>query len=228
MSSSDYRTIARDRLAGNWGNAILVTFVAGLLGGMIVGGGFSFNIDLDEYVLQELPRSVLRILMVLGSIASILALVQFILGGVVRLGYVNYMLKLHDRSDRPDLQDLFSQFHRFGDGFCLALLTGLYTFLWSLLFIIPGIIASFRYAMAPYILAENPDMTASEAIAASKEMMDGHKADLFILELSFIGWQFLNLFTLGIGSFWLNPYMNAAYTAFYRDIAGARIIDAAE
>lgn len=228
MSSSDYRAIARDRLAGNWGNAILVTFVASLLGGLITSSGFDFNLNLDEYVLQDLPRNVLRILMIISSFISLLGLIQLVFGGAVRLGYVTYLLKLHDRNGQPELRDLFSQFYRFGTGFCLAFLMGLYTFLWSLLFIIPGIIAAFRYAMAPYILAENPDMTASEAINASKELMDGNKADLFILELSFIGWQILNVFTLGIGSFWLTPYMNAAYTAFYRDIAGPRIIDAAE
>ena len=72
--------------------------------------------------------------------------------------------------------------------------------------------------MTPFIMAENPDMTASEAIAASVELMKGHKLDLFFLELTFIGWSLLNILTLGIGSLFLNPYMNAAQAAFYKDI----------
>ena len=103
-------------------------------------------------------------------------------------------------------------------GFILFLLEGLYIFLWTLLLIVPGIIASYRYAMAPFILAENPDMTPSEAIDASKEMMDGHKWELFCLDFSFFGWLLLNVLTLGLGSLVLNPYMNAARAAFYREV----------
>lgn len=215
MSSSDYRRIARERLTGNWGIAILAALVAGLLGGAISdGGGFSINVDSE--ILYQLPQEVLTILQWLISISGILGLVCFIIGGTIRLGYCQFLLKQHD-GQPAELKDLFSQFHRFGDGFCLSLLQGLYIFLWSLLFIIPGIVAGYRYAMAPFIMVEHPDMTASEAINASKQMMDGHKAELFFLDLSFIGWALLSVLTLGIGSLWLNPYMSAAYAAFYRE-----------
>lgn len=216
MNSSDYRRIAREKLAGNWGPAILAAFVAALLGGLVIGIGFSFDIEVDEDIFYQLPDIVKTYILTSASIASTLSLVHFIIGGVVRQGYVVYLLRQHD-GRAPELRDLFSQFHRFGDGFCLALLRGIFIALWSLLFVIPGIVASYRYAMAPFILAENPDMTASEAIAASKQMMDGHKGELFLLDLSFIGWSILNVFTLGIGSLWLNPYVNAAYAAFYRE-----------
>jgi uncharacterized membrane protein len=88
-----------------------------------------------------------------------------------------------------------------------------------LLFIFPGIYAAYGYAMTPYILAENPEMTANEAITKSKELMNGNRWRLFCLELSFIGWSLLCiLFTLGIGVFWLKPYMEASFAAFYREI----------
>ena len=77
--------------------------------------------------------------------------------------------------------------------------------------------------MTPFLLVENPEMTAKEAITASKELMDGHKGDLFTLDLSFIGWALLCCFTLGIGVFFLNPYTNAAYAAFYRDLVPAKV-----
>lgn len=223
MTSSDYRTLARDTLHGHWGEAVLVAFVAAIFGGVLVSCVPSFNLKLEG---MDLPPVVLWVLMFYASGTSMLNFVRFILGGTVRLGYATYLLKQYDRRAHNSVGELFGQFNRFGDGFCLAFLSGLYIFLWSLLFIIPGMISYFRYAMAPFIMAENPGMTASQAIDASIELMEGHKAELFFLELSFIGWGILNIFTLGIGSFWLNPYMNAAYAAFYRRISRPSVVDA--
>lgn len=217
MFPSDYRRIARENLAGNWGSSVGVAFVAALLGGL--AGSYGIDLDLDAETLQYisgLPLGELFVKLFSGS--TVLNLVHFILGGPVALGYCTYLLNQYDRT-QPLMQDLFSHFYRFGAGFCLRLLTGLYTALWSLLFVIPGIVASYRYAMAPFILAENPELTASEAITASKEMMDGHKWDLFFLDLSFIGWALLCALTLGIGALWLNPYTHASRAAFYRDIS---------
>ncbi len=189
--------------------------MAALLGGLVTGSGFSTSIEVDSELFYELPSFLRQYITFTASVASILGLVHLIIGGVIRQGYCLYLLKQQD-GQPAELQDLFSQFHRFGDGFCLALLESLYIALWSLLFIIPGIIAAYRYAMAPFILLENPDMTASEAINTSKQMMEGHKGELFTLHLSFIGWDLLCLLTLGIGYLWLNPYQNAAQAAFFR------------
>lgn len=220
MTYSDYRRVARENLEGNWGQSVLVGFVAALLGGLMVSGG-SFNIDIDAELLQELPRFVVQYIALMGSIAGILSLAQFIVGGTIQLGYAKYLLKQHDHA-HFDIHDLFSQFDRFKDGFLQSFLRGLYTFLWALLFIIPGIIKSLSYSMTPFIMAENPDMTASEAIEASKQMMDGHKGELFVLGLTFIGWNLLSALTLNIGNLFLNPYQNAAYAAFYKNLTAPR------
>ena len=95
-------------------------------------------------------------------------------------------------------------------------LKNLYIFLWSLLFIIPGIIKSYEYMMVPYILAENPNIDHKTALQISSEMTTGHKMDLFLLGLSFIGWILLAILTCGIGSLFLNPYMYATYAESYR------------
>ncbi len=114
--------------------------------------------------------------------------------------------------------------HRFGDGFCLNILTAIFVLLWTLLFIIPGIIASYSYAMAPFIMLENPNCGARCAISESKEMMRGNKWRLFCLDISFIGWIILSAFTLGIGYLWLNPYMEVSRAAFYREISGTSYV----
>ena len=213
MTSSDYRRIARENLAGNWGQSILVTFIASVLGALLTGGSFSFNIDAE--MLAELPATLQRYVALLMSVMSFLGLVQFIVGGTVQLGYTKYLLNQYNKASF-DISDLFSEFDRFGQGFLQNFLRGLYIFLWSLLFVIPGIVKTYSYAMTPFIMAENPNMTANEAITASRELMDGHKFDLFLLELSFFGWALLNLLTLGLGSLALNPYIHAARAAFYK------------
>jgi uncharacterized membrane protein len=108
----------------------------------------------------------------------------------------------------------------FWKGFVMQFMTGLFIFLWTLLFIIPGIIAAYRYSMTSYILLENPDMPVMDAIRRSKEMMDGNKGRLFCLDISFIGWWLLCILTCGLGFLWLYPYMNAATVAFYNEVSG--------
>lgn len=215
MYAKDYRRISREKLAGNWGISILVAFLASLLGGAITGS--SFSIDVDTELLQSLPPFLTKLLVLWGSVASTLSLAQLVVGGPVKLGNCHYLLNQQDGTN-ADLKDLFSEFGRWGAGFVLNLLTNLYIFLWSLLFVIPGIVASYKYAMAPFILAENPQMSASEAIKASKELMNGHKLELFCLDLSFIGWSILAALTAGIGYLFLNPYTAASHAAFYRQL----------
>lgn len=93
----------------------------------------------------------------------------------------------------------------------------------QLLLIIPGIMASYSYAMTGYILAEHPELTASEAIAQSKDMMAGNRWRLFCLQFSFIGWDILCALTLGIGNLALRPYRHAAEAAFYRELCGGTV-----
>ena len=97
-------------------------------------------------------------------------------------------------------------------------LSTIYTFLWSLLLIVPGIIKSLSYALTPYIVAEQPELSANESIELSMKMMDGHKMDLFVIWLGFIVLSVLCIFTLCIGYLWLLPYMYAKMAAFYEDV----------
>lgn len=121
--------------------------------------------------------------------------------------------------------DAFEGFYHFWGAFKVTFLAGLFTFLWSLLLIVPGIIKSYSYSMSLYIYAENKDMGALEAINKSKEMMEGHKMDLFVLQLSFLGWTLLGVVTLGIAFIWVIPYMYATYVNFYKSLKPAEFVD---
>jgi uncharacterized membrane protein len=122
------------------------------------------------------------------------------------------------REERANIADLFLGFKRFKDTFLLNFFTSLFVMLWTLLLIVPGIIAAIRYSMAYLIMAENPDMTALESITASKMLMEGHKMDFFSFVFSFAGWFLLGIFTIGIGFLYLVPYYNAAKVEFYEAI----------
>lgn len=239
-----FRSIARKSLRGFWALTIGVTLVAVLL-----GDGFDFVSssstgsrvtyryqDTDCYVttMRSDPAWTLsftlhdffttplvsRTLAVLLPVAAVLAVIQLLIGGAIELGLNRYNLDLLTRENPPAFATLFSRFRIWGRAFGLQLMTSLLTFLWLLLFIIPGIIASYRYILAPYLMAENPDMGVMEAIARSKELMNGNKWRLFCLHISFIGWRLLCMLTLGVGYLWLAPYQNAAETAFYLEVTG--------
>jgi len=227
MRSKDMRRIARESLTGNYWPSVAAAFVAAIFGALMFSSSVSFDIDLEalEQYIGKLPSIATVFAAVIGSVSGTLSLVIFILGGVVQLGYAQYLLKQYHRQER-DIKDLFSQFDRFGQGFLQSFLRGLYSFLWALLFIVPGVIKAYAYSMTPFIMAENPDMKAKDAIKASERLMYGHKWELFCLVFSFIGWHLLNILTLGIGTFFLNPYTNAAYAAFYRNLTNKALPEA--
>lgn len=122
------------------------------------------------------------------------------------------------RFRKVDFGSLFDPFAMFFKLLWLNILIGIYTMLWTLLFIIPGLIASFRYSMAVYIMLDNPEYSASECIRRSKEMMDGKKLDLFVLELSFIGWQLLTV--IPFVDIYVIPYVQTTYANFYNALSG--------
>lgn len=158
--------------------------------------------------------------------SAIYALLLFIVVSIVPLcapamqvGYIKFSNKLV-RKENADASSVFEGLELFGKSLWLYILIGIFTYLWSILFLIPGIIKALSYSMAPYILADNPEMTAREALSVSKELMYGKKSDLFYIILSFIGWIILGYFTLGIAFLWIAPYMQTTMAAFYNDAIG--------
>ena len=138
--------------------------------------------------------------------------------GVFVVGMAVIMTQI-SRFGTSKIETLFDGFRRgIGNNIVASLLVNVFTFLWTLLFIIPGIVKSYSYSMTYYILADNPDMAPTDAINASRKMMDGNKWRLFCLDFSFIGWYLLSILTLGILAFWIAPYNMMARAEFYESI----------
>ena len=250
MKARDFRAKARAALKGKWALAILVCLIAGILGGTVytqldtsAGSALSSRQEnsvkteeleqklddlLDAYntatpAEQKIFATVGKVGLGAVTIGVLGAILRLLIGGAVSFGYATFNLNLVDDRE-ASFGDLFSKMH-IGKGFLMNLLMGLYILLWTLLFIIPGIIKSFSYAMTPYILAENPMLTVNEAITKSRKLMNGNKWRLFCLSLSFIGWDLLAALTFGIADLWINPYKECARAAFYRQICAEKAAD---
>ncbi|MBC2581303.1 DUF975 family protein [Clostridium sp. DJ247] len=144
-------------------------------------------------------------------------IISIILTGPFTLGIISCFIKLV-RKEVFKFENLFDGFKNFTSSFILQILITLFVFLWSLLLVVPGIIAGYRYSMAFYILYDNPKIGAMAALNLSKEIMAGNKWRLFCLHFSFIGWALLSILTLGIGFLWLIPYINTSVANFYESI----------
>lgn len=191
MNRAELKAAAKSQIKGK----ILILFLISL-----IIGGISF---VAGWLLGMIPGGSL--------VASIVITPAFSLS-LVRV-YLNVM-----KGGTPQCADAFCGFEDFWAAFKVTFLTGLFTFLWSLLFVIPGIIKGLSYSMSLYILAENKGKSAMECINESKQMTEGHKMDLFVLGLSFIGWLLLVAVTFGIAGIWVGPYMNTTYANAYNSL----------
>lgn len=150
---------------------------------------------------------------ILGA-AGVTYVGPLILSGVLEVGLAIVFLEII-RNWQCEFGDMFKGFNNFGTTCLAGILKSVFTALWSLLFVIPGIVKAYSYSMTGYILADHPEMSPNEAITASRQMMDGHKADLFVLDLSFIPWYLLCGITFGLAGFYVIPYVTATKAAFY-------------
>lgn len=152
-----------------------------------------------------------------SSIPFVGSLVSVFVGIPVMWGLTVLFLG-HFRGGQLEVGSLFDGFKDYGRILGTMVLVNVYTFLWTLLLIIPGIIKAYSYGMTAYILKDEPELTFNGAIEKSMQMMEGNKMKLFMLDLSFIGWALLAILTVGIGFLWLIPYMQESRAAFYEDL----------
>ncbi len=168
-----------------------------------------WGIAIGTFIVNALIMGAINLVPGVGQVGGL------VLAGVFNVGMSIVYLEII-RGWNCQFEDMFKGFNNFGTNCLAGILTTVYTILWTLLFIIPGIVKSFSYAMTPYILADHPEMSPSEAITASRIMMDGNKGKLFVLYLSFIGW-----FLLCIVPFvflYVTPYISASVAKFYDTI----------
>lgn len=193
-------------------------FVVSLLATILTGEGASVANSVKDSVSDGMTPNVQGILLTIGSVLGILGIVYVIfIGNVIRVGKNSYYIKNHN--ENPALGEIFSAFKgNYINVVKIMLIMNIKVILWSLLFVIPGIIKELEYSMIPYILAENPNISTSEAFAQSKQMTTGQKMDLFILGLSFLGWLILGAICCGIGTLFVNPYIEATYAEVYYDL----------
>ena len=198
--NQDFKNEALAALKGNWAPAVVASLVFIIISGC--AGGVSYGAEKHPWLYGPYGLFSIFVLLPLGygatiSFKKLLAEKdEDILGNLFRLALGRNYLKI----------------------VWTMLLTNIYIFLWSLLFLVPGIIKSFSYAMTPYVLSDEPELTANQAIDKSRAMMRGHKFDLFWLYLSFIGWGLLCILTLGIGFLWLMPYVETSVSGFYAEV----------
>lgn len=226
MDFEELRRLGRESLEGKWGLAIGCTILFGILYSLFVF--FADNpLSLDIFSLIPVPdhETGSPVFFPDYSVMDVTTLIWDVLTtGGLTLG--TYLIFLNICRNQPaHIGQLFRYFTNgklFVRGMMWYVLQSIYLMLWSQLFFIPGIIKWFSYSMTPYILIDHPELSINEAITKSREIMNGHKMELFVLGLTFIGWFLLSLLTLGIGFLWLIPYYYATEAQFYRKIKGEK------
>lgn len=225
-TNTQYKNAALAALKGNWAPAVLATVVFFAIATVVVLPSelpiLTGSLNQDTLLVMAQSNDIEGLMDTYSQIStwsSVGLLMRLFLYNVLSLGFLVAFLKLLREGDNRLTSNMFKvSFRNYWHKVWGMLLMAIFIFLWSLLFLIPGIIKTFSYAMTPYILEENPQLSANEAIDHSRAMMKGHKFDLFWLYLSFIGWILLSILTLGIGFLWLAPYMETAQAAFYEDV----------
>jgi uncharacterized membrane protein len=158
-------------------------------------------------------------------VGALLAILLNLLQPVVDAGFKSYCLKINRKQD-TGYKDIFDGFMYFTKVLLIFIISSVLIFLWSLLFIFPGIVAHYKYRQAYYILLDEPGKSALQCITESKILMHGKKLDLFILDISFLGWIILDIvtvmliplpFVIPLVSIWLSPYIGLTRVAFYEN-----------
>lgn len=214
------KTRAKSVLSLNYWKAFVVSLVLLFVGGSHNGGGGSSGgrsnlINYGNSFNNEAFRIVTSIAAFMASIAIILIILKVFVGYALEVGGRKFFIRAAEgETDMGYLGYCFEE-GRYTSVLITMLLRSIYTFLWTLLLIIPGIIKAYSYRMVPYILADNPSIGHNRAIQLSSEMTDGEKFDIFVLDLSFIGWYLLGTLALIIGTLFVNPYNDATNAELY-------------
>ena len=199
MNTAELKANAKEQLRGKWAVAIATVLVA--------------NILIDSDVMYKVSEKFGLI-----GLSISCSLISLFLGGVISVGLCKFLLDMTTKREEPRFETLFSQFNIYLKTLGLNILITLSVFIGTILFIVPGIIVGLMFSQSYYILSEDPSKSITQCIKESVDMMNGHKWDLFYLELTFIGWWLLTAITVGIAGLWVAPYVKVTETNFYLSI----------
>ena len=197
-----YKKTAKKQLKGRWLTPILIFIITGLLIWLI---NMPTNIVDDEPGLTYTE----------SGAYTVISLVALCVEGILSVAATYVFIRMSQTTEKVGFNEFLTGLERWLSGALGMLWYSLWVFLWSLLFIIPGIIKAIAYSQMFFIIAENPGIGVSKAMNISKIITQGHKGDLFVMWLSFLGWGFLCLLSCGIGFLWLCPYMEMSFTNAY-------------
>lgn len=220
---------AKAKLKINYWSLVLVSFIFSIVSGggsssssssgSDSAGGDIFSSPAMEQYLEELLLGAAILLIIVLIVMAIGIAISLLVFNPLSVGCTKYFID--NEYGTQQLSDMAFAFSSPGYKNIVKTMffKGLYTFLWSLLFVIPGIVKGYEYRMIPYLIADNPELSTDEAFRLSKEMMDGNKMAAFVLDLSFIGWNLLSIFTLGLlNIFYVNPYYNLTCAELYHTL----------
>ncbi len=210
--NQDYKNAALATLNGNWEQSIIASFILLVLSEILSAGIWGFSrLEIGD---QEWKAPVMIVAFVL-----IVSIYLFLLACPVLVGFANSLNRMYCESDDRVLGNMKElSFDGMLRSSVAMLFMGLISFFFFALLIVPGVMASLSLFLTPYLLKDYPKYSVLEVLRLSRKMMQGHKMQLFKLQLSFFGWVLLNILTFGIGSLWLLPYMMTTMAAFYQDV----------
>ncbi len=220
------KTNAKSVMARSYWMMVGVSAIYTTLVGLF-GSSSSFSSSLENSLSGDVPPEIVLIIATFVLILSVVGIIfSVFVTNPLEVGKDRFYMCT--RLQQAPFGELFCAF-KSGKGYYLNIvktqfLRRLYIGLWSLLFIIPGIVKSYEYYMVPYILAENPNISSSRAFELSRIMTNGEKWNIFVLELSFIGWQLLGIIACCIGSYFVNPYLEASFAELYEAMR-AKVFD---
>jgi len=204
INRGELKRTALSGLSGNWGfaiGALLLAFVMIVLLWVLIAA------------VTAIMPTILSLILILVAFVLMILVTPFMILSLSWL-FLDFV-----RGEESHVTDLVHPvFESFGRNILTVFLVQLYLILWSMLFGIPGIIKRYAYSQTYYILKDNPNLSASDAITLSREMMNGHKAELFVLDLSFIGWWFLGGLTLGLANIGVLPYYFTVRALYYENL----------
>lgn len=225
-TSAELKMRAKGAFQKNYWSAVLVGFVMAIFGGsagMAAGRASGYSNAYEEYQYYWGGGDSLAFaaaMMIVAAVAGIIGLIFFFLdifvGNVLKIGGCRFFIMNQTENPSAGMLGFGFKSGNYGKLVLTMFLKQLYEGLWTLLFIVPGIIKHYEYLMIPYILAENPEMERQEAFLISKRMMMGQKMNAFVLDLTFIGWRILEMLSFGIvGIFYSGPYYEATIAELY-------------